>query len=61
MPVPPTPSFSELQEWQDISKAREDKIRELESSNESLRHELRVLTVVRRSRVLEAFKLTLCK
>ncbi|KAF8270270.1 BRE1 E3 ubiquitin ligase-domain-containing protein [Lactarius quietus] len=43
--VPPTPSFSELQEWQDIAKAREDKIRELELSNESLRHEQRVLTV----------------
>ncbi|KAH9058832.1 BRE1 E3 ubiquitin ligase-domain-containing protein [Lactarius vividus] len=45
VPAPPTPSFTELQEWQDIAKAREDKIRELESSNENLRHDIRVLTV----------------
>ncbi|KAH8995705.1 BRE1-domain-containing protein [Lactarius akahatsu] len=45
VPAPPTPSFTELQEWQDIAKAREDKIRELESNNETLRHDIRVLTV----------------
>ncbi|KAI9456516.1 BRE1 E3 ubiquitin ligase-domain-containing protein, partial [Lactarius psammicola] len=45
VPAPPTPSFSELQEWQDVAKAREDKIRELESSNENLRHNNHVLTV----------------
>ncbi|KAH9047810.1 hypothetical protein EDB84DRAFT_423293 [Lactarius hengduanensis] len=45
VPAPPTPSFTELQEWQDIAKAREDKIRELESNNETLRHDNRVLTV----------------
>ncbi|KAH9040132.1 BRE1-domain-containing protein, partial [Lactarius pseudohatsudake] len=44
VPAPPTPSFTELQEWQDIAKAREDKIRELESNNETLRHDNRVLT-----------------
>ncbi|KAH9083872.1 BRE1 E3 ubiquitin ligase-domain-containing protein [Lactarius deliciosus] len=46
VPAPPTPSFTELQEWQDIATAREDKIRELESNNETLRHDIRVLTVV---------------
>jgi hypothetical protein len=43
--VPATPTFGELQEWQDIAKVREDKIRELESLNENLRHENRILTV----------------
>ena len=44
--VPVTPTLSELQEWQDIAKVREDKIRELESLNEDLRHDNRTLTVV---------------
>ena len=44
--VPVTPTLGELQEWQDIAKVREDKIRELESLNEDLRHDNRTLTVV---------------
>jgi len=43
--APLTPTLSELQEWQDIAKLREDKIRELESIVENLRHENRMLTV----------------
>ncbi|KAF8482639.1 BRE1 E3 ubiquitin ligase-domain-containing protein, partial [Russula ochroleuca] len=39
------PTFGELQEWQDIAKVREEKIRELESLNENLRHDNRILTV----------------
>ncbi|KAN0112027.1 BRE1 E3 ubiquitin ligase domain containing protein [Russula decolorans] len=42
--VPVTPTSEELQEWQDIAKVREDKIRELESLNENLRHDNRILT-----------------
>jgi hypothetical protein len=38
--------LAELQEWQDIAKVREEKIRELESLNEDLRHDNRILTVV---------------
>jgi hypothetical protein len=37
--------LSELQDWQDIAKIREDKIRELEANVESLRHDKRILTV----------------
>lgn len=44
--VPPTPTLGELQEWQDIAKVREDKIRELELLNQDLRHDNRILTVV---------------
>ncbi len=44
--APVTPTSGELQEWQDIAKVREDKIRELESLNESLRQDNRILTVV---------------
>ena len=43
--APLTPTLSELQEWQDIAKVREDKICELESTIENLRHENRMLTV----------------
>lgn len=43
--APLTPTLSELQEWQDIAKVREDKIRELESIVENLRHDNRMLTV----------------
>ncbi|KAI0281031.1 BRE1 E3 ubiquitin ligase-domain-containing protein [Russula aff. rugulosa BPL654] len=43
--VPEPPTSGELQEWQDIAKVREDKIRELESLNEHLRHDNRILTV----------------
>jgi hypothetical protein len=43
--IPITPTLSELQEWQDIAKVREDKIRELESIVENLRHDNRMLTV----------------
>ncbi|KAI9511166.1 BRE1 E3 ubiquitin ligase-domain-containing protein [Russula earlei] len=42
--APIMPTLSELQEWQDIAKAREAKIRELESNIESLRHDNRMLT-----------------
>ena len=45
MLVPETSNSGELQEWQDIAKVREDKIRELESLNENLRHDNRILTV----------------
>jgi hypothetical protein len=45
--VPMTASLSELQEWQDIAKIREDKIKELESINQNLRHENRTLGAVR--------------
>jgi hypothetical protein len=44
--VPVAPTLGELQEWQDIAKVREDKIRELESLNKDLRHDNRILTVV---------------
>jgi hypothetical protein len=44
--VPLTASLVELQEWQDIAKVREDKIRELESINQNLRHENRTLSTV---------------
>ena len=44
--MPLTPTLSELQEWQDIANVREDKISELESIIENLRHENRILTVV---------------
>ena len=43
--VPVTPTQTELQEWQDVAKVREDKIRELELIVENLRHDNRVLTV----------------
>jgi hypothetical protein len=43
--IPITPTLSELQEWQDIAKVGEDKIRELESIVENLRHDNRMLTV----------------
>ena len=43
--IPITPTLNELQEWQDIAKVREDKIRELESIVENLRHDNRMLTV----------------
>ncbi|KAI0001315.1 BRE1-domain-containing protein [Russula compacta] len=43
--LPLTPTLSELQEWQDIANVREDKISELESIIEDLRHENRILTV----------------
>jgi hypothetical protein len=43
--APLTPTLSELQEWQDIAKVREDKICELESIVENLRHDNRMLTV----------------
>jgi hypothetical protein len=43
--VPATPTLTELQEWQDVAKVREDKIRELELIVENLRHDNRVLTV----------------
>ncbi|KAI0302634.1 BRE1 E3 ubiquitin ligase-domain-containing protein [Russula brevipes] len=42
--VPVTPTLNELQEWQDIAKIREDKICELESIIEDLRHDNRMLT-----------------
>jgi hypothetical protein len=44
---PMAASLSELQEWQDIAKIREDKIKELESINQNLRHENRTLSAVR--------------
>jgi hypothetical protein len=44
--LPVAPTLGELQEWQDIAKVREDKIRELESLNGDLRHDNRILTVV---------------
>jgi hypothetical protein len=40
--------LSELQEWQDIAKVREDKIKELELITQNLRHENRTLGAVRR-------------
>jgi hypothetical protein len=43
--APLTPTLSELQELQDIAKVREDKIHELESIVENLRHDNRMLTV----------------
>jgi uncharacterized protein YjbI with pentapeptide repeats len=43
--VPVTPTLSDLQEWQDVAKVREDKIRELESIIENLRHDNRILSV----------------
>jgi len=43
--APLTPTLSELQEWQDIAKVREDKICELESIVENLRHDNRMLNV----------------
>jgi len=43
--VPVAPTLTELQEWQDVAKVREDKIRELELIVENLRHDNRVLTV----------------
>jgi hypothetical protein len=43
--VPVTPTLTELQEWQDVAKVREDKIRELELITENLRHDNRILTV----------------
>ena len=43
--APLTPTLSELQELQDIVKVREDKIHELESIVENLRHDNRMLTV----------------
>ncbi|KAI0305442.1 BRE1-domain-containing protein [Multifurca ochricompacta] len=42
--VPLAITLGELQEWQDIAKVREDKIRELELFNDNLRHENRLLT-----------------
>ena len=41
-----TASLVELQEWQDIAKVREDKIKELELINQNLRHENRTLNAV---------------
>jgi len=43
-PVPITSTSSELQDWQDIAKLREDKIRGLEANVESLLHDKRILT-----------------
>jgi hypothetical protein len=43
--APLTPTLSELQELQDIAKVREDKIHELESIVENLRHDNRMLNV----------------
>ena len=44
--VPVIASLSELHKWQDIAKAREDEIEELESINLNMRHEYRILSAV---------------
>jgi hypothetical protein len=44
--VPVIASLSELHKWQDIAKAREDEIEELESINLNMRHEYRILGAV---------------